>query len=100
MAREEKAKLCIEVAEREECFVNKEEKNISIYVGMPFCPTRCLYCSFAANPIAGCKKDFKPYLEALSKEISAISEYVLRSILLLEYVLVSLDILFHNYLRT
>lgn len=86
MAREEKAKLCIEVAEREESFVNKEEKNISIYVGMPFCPTRCLYCSFAANPIAGCKKDVKPYLEALSKEISAISDYVLKKGLKIETV--------------
>ncbi|EIF6155876.1 coproporphyrinogen III oxidase [Clostridium perfringens] len=86
MAREEKAKLCIEVAEREESFVNKEEKNISIYVGMPFCPTRCLYCSFAANPIAGCKKDVEPYLEALSKEISAISDYVSKKGLKIETV--------------
>lgn len=36
MASKEKAKLCIEVAEREESFVNKDEKTISIYVGMPF----------------------------------------------------------------
>lgn len=76
LASEEKAKLCIEVAEREESFVNKDEKLISIYVGMPFCPTRCLYCSFAANPIGGCKKDVEPYLEALNKEISAIRDYV------------------------
>lgn len=76
LASEEKAKLCIEVAEREESFVNKDEKAISIYVGMPFCPTRCLYCSFAANPIGACKKDVEPYLEALNKEISSIRDYV------------------------
>ena len=76
LAKEEKAKLCIEVAQREEAFVNKDEKTISIYVGMPFCPTRCLYCSFAANPIGGCKKDVEPYLDSLKKEIKAIKEYV------------------------
>lgn len=76
LAKEEKAKLCIEVAQREESFVNKDENTISIYVGMPFCPTRCLYCSFAANPIGGCKKDVDPYLDALKKEIKAIKEYV------------------------
>ncbi len=53
---------------------------------MPFCPTRCLYCSFAANPIAGCKKDVEPYLEALSKEISAISDYVSKKGLKIETV--------------
>ncbi|MGG5462554.1 coproporphyrinogen III oxidase [Clostridium sp. B9] len=86
MASEEKAKLCIEVAEREESFVNKDENSISIYVGMPFCPTRCLYCSFAANPIAGFKRDVNPYLEALNKEISAIRDYVAQKGLKIETV--------------
>ena len=72
----EKAKLCIDVAKREEEFVNKDPKRLSIYVGMPFCPTRCLYCSFASNPISGCKKIVKPYLEALTYEIESIKKYV------------------------
>lgn len=72
----EKAELCIEVAKYEEKFVNKDNKNVSIYVGMPFCPTRCLYCSFASNPIAGCKKQVTPYLEALKYEIKSIKDYV------------------------
>ncbi|QAA31928.1 coproporphyrinogen III oxidase [Clostridium manihotivorum] len=76
LVQREKAELCIEVAKYEEKFVNKDSNTISIYVGMPFCPTRCLYCSFASNPIAGCKKQVDPYLEALSKEVAAIKEYV------------------------
>ena len=76
MAMEEKAKLCIDVAKFEEKFVNKERNKIAIYIGMAFCPTRCLYCSFASNPISGNKKLVRPYLDALSKEISKIKEYV------------------------
>lgn len=72
----EKAKLCIDVAKFEEKYVNQDEKVISIYVGMAFCPTRCLYCSFAANPIAGSKKLVDPYLKALSYEIEEIKKYV------------------------
>lgn len=72
----EKAKLCIDVAEFEEKYVNTDEKVISVYIGMAFCPTRCLYCSFAANPIGGNKKLVSPYLEALSYEIEEIKKYI------------------------
>ncbi|GIM28645.1 coproporphyrinogen III oxidase [Clostridium polyendosporum] len=76
LASEEKARLCLEVARYEQKLVNREEKNISIYIGMPFCPTRCLYCSFASNPISGCKSLVDPYLNALSFEIKKIKEYI------------------------
>ena len=41
-----------------------------------FCPTRCFYCSFTANPIGANKKVVTPYLEALSHEIEEIAKYV------------------------
>ncbi|MGG7176450.1 coproporphyrinogen III oxidase [Clostridium paraputrificum] len=72
----EKSELCIDVAKFEDRFVNKDSKNIAIYVGMAFCPTRCLYCSFAANPIGGNKKLVNPYLDALIYEIEEIRKYV------------------------
>lgn len=75
-ALEEKAQLCIDVAKSEDKFVNKDLRNISIYIGMAFCPTRCLYCSFASNPINGNKKLVEPYLKALSYEIKEMSKYV------------------------
>ena len=43
---------------------------------MAFCPTRCFYCSFAANPIMGNKKLVSPYLEALIYEIKEMKKYV------------------------
>ena len=76
LASKKKAKLCIEIAKTEEKFVNKESNSIAIYIGMAFCPTRCLYCSFAANPIGGNKKLVNPYLEALTYEIEEIRKYV------------------------
>jgi coproporphyrinogen dehydrogenase HemZ len=75
-ARRDKSKLCIDVARTEGRIINKDKNTVSIYIGMPFCPTRCLYCSFASNPIAGCSSLVEPYLEALKKEILSISQYV------------------------
>jgi len=72
----DKAQLCIDVAEFEDKFVNKDEKNIAIYIGMAFCPTRCLYCSFASNPIAGNKKIILEYLKKLNYEIDEIKKYI------------------------
>lgn len=75
-ATREKAKLCIEVAKAEVKFVNRNNDTISVYIGMPFCPTRCTYCSFASNPIAGCQSLVEPYLAALKKEIESIRQFV------------------------
>ena len=76
LASEDKARLCIEAAKKEKESVNKDEKNIAIYIGMAFCPTRCFYCSFTANPIGGNKKLVNPYLEALTYEIREMKKYV------------------------
>lgn len=76
LASKEKALLCIDVAKKEKKLVNKDEKNIAIYIGMAFCPTRCFYCSFTANAIGSSKKLVNPYLEALSYEINEIKKYI------------------------
>ncbi|MBL4931123.1 coproporphyrinogen III oxidase [Clostridium paridis] len=76
LTSKEKSDLCIEIAEREKGFVDVKKEKISIYIGMAFCPTRCLYCSFASNPIAGAKKQVEPYISALKKEIDAMSKYI------------------------
>ena len=43
--------------------------DISLYVGIPFCPTRCSYCSFVSRTIGKRTELMTPYLEALKKEI-------------------------------
>ena len=44
-----------------------KSENIAVYIGIPFCPTRCTYCTFTA--CVGTEKQKKEYLEAISKEI-------------------------------
>lgn len=54
-----------------EVFTQNNEREIGIYIGIPFCPTRCYYCSFTSNQ--GDDKDKREYLDALKKEIDDIS---------------------------
>jgi coproporphyrinogen dehydrogenase HemZ len=75
-ARQDKAELCINIAKVEEELVNRDERNISVYIGMPFCPTRCLYCSFTSNPIEKCKSVVDPYLNSLYYEIDKTANYI------------------------
>ena len=44
-------------------------KDLSVYVGIPFCPTRCAYCSFVSQSVEKFGKDLAPYLDALEREI-------------------------------
>lgn len=65
----DKAKLTMEVADREERYLGTGPRDIGVYIGIPFCPTRCVYCSFTSNPIGGSRGLVEDYLEALLKEI-------------------------------
>ncbi|MBR2309958.1 MAG: coproporphyrinogen dehydrogenase HemZ [Oscillospiraceae bacterium] len=46
-----------------------EERDVSLYVGIPFCPTRCAYCSFVSRSIGKRTELLDPYLQALYKEL-------------------------------
>ena len=46
-----------------------EEGDVSLYVGIPFCPTRCSYCSFVSRTVGKRTELMEPYLEALYREI-------------------------------
>ena len=46
------------------------EKDIILYVGIPFCPTRCAYCSFVSHSVEKSLKLVEPYVEALGREIA------------------------------
>lgn len=67
----EKAELSVQVAKRELTLLNEiDYKNgYSIYIGIPFCPSTCLYCSFTSYPQNRFESLIEPYLEALYKEI-------------------------------
>ena len=68
--------LCIDTAFKEFNILKKIDykDGYSLYIGIPFCPTRCLYCSFTSYSIAQWKKDTDTYVEALCKELIAVSK--------------------------
>ena len=45
------------------------DRDISLYVGIPFCPTRCAYCSFVSRSIGKRTELLEPYLQALYREL-------------------------------
>ena len=66
----QKASLSLEVAKKEKQILDLRPKNtVSIYVGIPFCPTRCAYCSFISQAIKYNEKFVEPYVNALILEI-------------------------------
>lgn len=66
----QKADLLIEVGSLQEKYLNNTS-TISVYIGIPFCPTRCGYCSFAAVSLETHRHLVKNFLIALEREIEA-----------------------------
>lgn len=68
---DEKIELSMDIAQRELALLNQldYEKGYSLYIGIPFCPSTCLYCSFTSYPVGVWKKRMDEYLDALEKEI-------------------------------
>ncbi len=68
--REDKADFCIEVAEKSQSLINEiKADSIGLYIGVPFCPSRCSYCSFISESAALYSKYIPEYVSALKKEI-------------------------------
>jgi len=72
-----RAQLALDTAKAERSFIYPcDESSVSIYVGIPFCPSRCHYCSFTSNSISAYGAYVEPYLESLMKEIRLVAEYL------------------------
>jgi oxygen-independent coproporphyrinogen-3 oxidase len=70
-----KAELLYDIAQKEKHILDSEGPDkVSIYIGIPFCPTRCLYCSFTSSSIKKYAHFIKNYIEALKKEIFGVGE--------------------------
>ena len=53
-------------------------EDVSLYVGIPFCPTRCAYCSFVSADVGRTFSLMEPYVDALCREIAAAGAAVRR----------------------
>ncbi|WP_432627400.1 coproporphyrinogen dehydrogenase HemZ [Brotaphodocola sp.] len=75
-AGNEKINLSIEIAQKERELLSGIDyrDGYSLYVGIPFCPTTCLYCSFTSYPIGRWQKKMDQYFEALFKELDYVAE--------------------------
>lgn len=73
---DEKARLSLDIAKRERQILGSihYRDGYSLYIGIPFCPTTCLYCSFTSYPISIWRKRIQEYLRALFKEIDFVAE--------------------------
>lgn len=65
----EKTQLVADILATQGNLRNYAENTADLYVGIPFCVTRCSYCSFTSGEIARMKKYVEPYVDALCKDI-------------------------------
>lgn len=73
----EKLDLLMDIAVREQKILHRiteqsghsYKEGFSLYIGIPFCPTRCLYCSFTSNPIGAWKDRLSSYFDCLRREV-------------------------------
>lgn len=71
----EKFSLALEIANLQKNVVeNCEERDYSIYIGVPFCPSRCSYCSFVSRSVEKEQPLVQDYIECLCREIEKIKE--------------------------
>ncbi len=55
-------------------FQQTPKKAVGVYVSIPFCPTRCRYCSFVSNSVAQMRKLLPEYMNALLQEIDIVAD--------------------------
>lgn len=73
-----KSRLCVEIACREEDVLKSLDyrQGYSIYVGIPFCPSICMYCSFSSYPLDRWKNRVDEYVDILCREMKAVSGFM------------------------
>ncbi len=68
---EENTELVKRVIEGQKGIYERKEGNCDLFVSLPFCPTKCVYCSFVTAPINKTRQYIPDYLSALERELAA-----------------------------
>lgn len=84
----EKVQLVMDVAKREYALTGHidHENSINVYIGVPFCPSICSYCTFSAYPIGQYADKASAYLDALERELAYAGEAVSGKVLQTVYI--------------
>ena len=79
---EENIRLVADILQAQEGIYEKRDGNTDLFVSIPFCPTKCAYCSFITAPIDKTRHFLPAYLDCLERELASASESVgnLRSV--------------------
>ena len=81
----DKAKLVDKIIKNQTCII-KNDKLVDVYINIPFCPSKCSYCSFISAEYSKVEKIIPEYINSLIKEIRAVKQiivddlYIVRSI--------------------
>lgn len=76
LVSEEKRQLALSTALVQKPILPHDPKEIGLYVSIPFCPTRCSYCSFVSHSMETAAKLIPAYTEKLCKEIQVYGEII------------------------
>ncbi|MBO4539020.1 MAG: coproporphyrinogen dehydrogenase HemZ [Clostridia bacterium] len=71
-----KAELIRDCAEYQNRFINRDERSVGLYVNIPFCPTRCSYCSFISTEVFRIKKDLPEFVRCVKNDIDVAFDIV------------------------
>jgi len=73
----ERAALCLDTSRHTlHASDSLAPRDVCLYVGIPFCPTRCAYCSFVSQSVEKSMGLIEPFLQALEREIAAVARQV------------------------
>ncbi len=82
-----KTELCLECHKSERSIIERSRPDsFSLYISIPFCPSRCSYCSFVSHSVEQAKKLIPKYVELLCEEIKVTAEAARKNNLRLETV--------------
>lgn len=73
---EKKAKIIAECVKNQKNYKNHDGKSIGLFLNIPFCPTKCKYCSFISTEIFRVKKQIGFYVESVKKELDNAFEII------------------------
>ncbi|MEG2457164.1 MAG: hypothetical protein RSB08_05020, partial [Clostridia bacterium] len=76
---DEKLLLVKNIVKNQKGLININENEVDIFINIPFCPSRCAYCTFVSVSMKLLEKYVNPYVECLKNEISILKNIVLEN---------------------